>query len=176
MQRIPDNKGRLKIEHWAPQTRHGHLQLDYKNLLGSCLGGQGSPKHLQYCDTHKADQEITINPTDPNCESLVKFKRKSESEDLNFIRAAKHSLSGEITSDNPTIENELNKILNLNLQTLVEHRRAAFEVFMELFEKNHAGTWSRELIERVIKKWSSPLNKRYEEYCQIIVYYLRTKL
>ncbi|MCP4106886.1 MAG: TIGR02646 family protein [Desulfobacteraceae bacterium] len=188
MKRIPDKNGRFKIEHWKPQSPCPDLQLEYKNLLASCFGGEGGPKHMQHCDTHKADQKITINPTDPNCESLVKFERKkakdkktdnkSES-DPNYKRVAKciHSLSGEITSDNQTIKDDLNEILNLNLQTIVENRRYALDKFLELFVKKHpSGTWNRTLIERVIKKWSSPLNNRYEEYCQIVVYYLRTKL
>ncbi len=179
MQRIPDKDGRCKIEHWKPQgnPKFSNLQLTYTNLLASCLGGEGGPKHIQHCDTHKGDLEIAINPTDPRCESLIKFTRKSKSENQNFKRSAKYSLSGEITSDDPKIEKELNEILNLNLQTLVENRRVTFEVFMSFFKKNNnPGIWNRGIIEKEIEKWSSPSNKPYKPYCQIVVYYLRSKL
>jgi uncharacterized protein (TIGR02646 family) len=176
MQRIPDKKGRFKIEHWEPQSLCPERQLIYENLLASCLGGEGGPKHMQHCDTSKADRKITINPTDPRCESLITFTRKSKSENLDFKRAATYSLSGEITSDDPKIKKELNEILNLNLQTIVENRRAAFEVFMVFFRKNNPGTWNRQIIEKEIEKWSAPSNKPYKPYCQIVVYYLKTKL
>lgn len=68
MQRISDS--RMKIEHWKSQDDYPELQLDYNNLLGACQGGEGSPKHLQHCDTRKGNTEITINPLDTikNCE------------------------------------------------------------------------------------------------------------
>lgn len=41
MQRI--KIGKMKIEHWKPQSTIKSLQLDYKNLLGACLGGRRAP-------------------------------------------------------------------------------------------------------------------------------------
>ena len=32
----------MKIEHWQSQGHYPDKQLDYKNLLGACLGGQGA--------------------------------------------------------------------------------------------------------------------------------------
>ncbi len=93
MQRI--KKDKMKIEHWKPQTGYPDLQLNYKNLLGACLGNEGKPKHLQHCDTKKGDELITINPTRHNCEILVKFSK-----------------SGEIYSDDDNINKDLNETLN----------------------------------------------------------------
>ena len=39
-------------------------QLNYLNLLGACLGGNGQPPHLQHCDTRKGGSDIQWNPAD----------------------------------------------------------------------------------------------------------------
>jgi uncharacterized protein (TIGR02646 family) len=49
----------MKIEHWQPQTKYISRQLDYKNLLGACMGNQGARPQNQHCDTRKGDSEIT---------------------------------------------------------------------------------------------------------------------
>ena len=39
-------------------------QLNDRNLLGACLGGNGQPPHLQHCDTRKGGSDIQWNPAD----------------------------------------------------------------------------------------------------------------
>jgi uncharacterized protein (TIGR02646 family) len=51
LQRIRPTQDGMKIEHWHCQRHHGDEQLDYGNLLGACLGGQGQPPDRQHCDT-----------------------------------------------------------------------------------------------------------------------------
>lgn len=70
----PDAKA-MKIEHWAPQDRHPERQLDYGNLLGACMGNQGSPRSQQHCDTAKGNQELFVNPADPRhaCSALFSY-------------------------------------------------------------------------------------------------------
>lgn len=63
MQRIKPDERRMKIEHWAAQDTNPERQLDYRNLLGACLGGQGHPLAQQHCDTRKGSQALTIHPT-----------------------------------------------------------------------------------------------------------------
>jgi uncharacterized protein (TIGR02646 family) len=63
MQRIAFSE--MKVEHWSSQAEHKSQGLDYRNMLGACIGGQGYPQHLQHCDTQKKDSDISINPTDP---------------------------------------------------------------------------------------------------------------
>ena len=101
MQRI--KKETMKIEHWQPQSKYPEKQLDYQNLLAACQGNSGKPKQLQHCDTHKSEQEMTLNP-------------------LKLTESIKYSGNGRIYSDAPNIEQEINDILNLNTQTLVNNR------------------------------------------------------
>ena len=58
MGRIHNGPATMKIEHWQCQRRHSAEQLNYRNLLGACLGGDGQPRHLQHCDTSKGDHDL----------------------------------------------------------------------------------------------------------------------
>ena len=152
----------MKVEHWRPQSRYSELALDYKNLLGSCKGNEGQPKHIQHCDTHKGDTEITINPADPHkhCELVIKY-----------------SLNGRIYSDNPTINRELNEVLNLNFQTLRNHRKSVWEAAQKgLTIKYRGKTCTKADIEKEIKRWNTKFDGQYREYCQVAIYYLQKRL
>ncbi|MDJ0799763.1 MAG: TIGR02646 family protein [Calothrix sp. MO_167.B12] len=160
MQRISiDN---MKIEHWKPQTKYRELQLDYNNLLGACKGGEGSPPQFQYCDTKKGDKQITISPIDNhrNCEKLIKYRA-----------------DGKIYSDDETINNELNEVLNLNMQTLVNNRKEVwFSVIEQLNSKYPKKDW-KSAIKREIQKWSNQQGDgKYRPYCQIVIHHLNKKL
>jgi uncharacterized protein (TIGR02646 family) len=160
MQRIRDDK--MKIEHWRSQDEYPELQLNYNNLLGACEGNQGSPKHLQHCDTKKGNTEITINPIDnKNCEDLIKYHP-----------------SGEIYSDDETINNDLNKILNMNMQTLVKNRRVVLdEVIRLLMTERPKGDWTAAILNKKIQELSNKQkDEKYQPYCQIAIYYLKKKL
>lgn len=118
MQRI--KKDEMKIEHWRSQDEYPDLQLDYNNLLGACEGGQSFQKHLQHCDTKKGNTRLTINPLDnlKNCEDLIKYLS-----------------NGRIYSDDTTINNELNEVLSLNMQTLVNNRKVILDTLLEQLKK-----------------------------------------
>jgi uncharacterized protein (TIGR02646 family) len=161
MQRISIDK--IKIEHWKSQDDYEELQLDYNNLLGACQGGEGSPNHLQYCDTKKGNTEITINPVDNlrNCEDLIKYLG-----------------NGEISSDDVTINNDLNLVLNLNMQTLVNNRKEVLELVLKQLKSQHPkGDWTEAILNKKIQQWSDKQNDgKYKPYCQIVIYHLRKKL
>ena len=78
MQRIKLAKlGRLqntKIEHFACQSNNPDLELNYRNLLLSCNGGEGLPEQLQTCDTFKLEKILSFNPCDNlrNIEDFIK--------------------------------------------------------------------------------------------------------
>lgn len=80
----PAAKG-MKIEHWASQDRHPHRQLDYGNLLGACMGGEGSPRSQQHCDTAKGNEDLFINPADPRhrCSELFTYHSTGKIEAAN---------------------------------------------------------------------------------------------
>lgn len=161
MQRISSDK--MKIEHWQSQDIYPNLQLSYNNLLGACEGGEGLPDRLQHCDTKKGNIEISINPTDNriNCEDVIKYRG-----------------TGEIYSDDETINKELKDILNLNVQTLVNNRREVLELVLKELKSEYAkGDWTASILNKKIQEWSSrQKDGKYQPYCQIVIYHLKKKL
>ncbi len=164
MQRIEPNLEKIKIEHRKPQTKNQELQLEYQSLLGACMGNEGQPKHLQHCDTSKGDNEITINPTDniKNCEELIKYRK-----------------NGQIYSDDQTINNDLDKILNLNMQKLVNFRRAIREEVINKLTniKGKKSAWDNSKIQKMIEKYQSKdAEGKYKPYCQVVIYFLKKRI
>jgi uncharacterized protein (TIGR02646 family) len=153
----------MKIEHWQPQTKYSSRQLDYRNLLGACMGNQGARPQNQHCDTRKGDSEITINPIegDKYCENLIKYRP-----------------DGRIYSDDVSINHDLNETLNLNLGSLKKNRSdALFIVIRKLDEKFPNKTWAKITMQREIDKLNTKdENGFYDAYCQFIVSYLQSKL
>lgn len=159
MQRI--KPGAMHIEHWKPQSGFPNQQLNYKNLLAVCNGNVGQPKHLQHCDSRKGNTEITINPTERQCESLVKF-----------------STNGEVYSDDETVSRELTTALNLNHQTLVINRKNVLDfVIRKLKAENQDGTWSKAVLKKEIRKWENfGKDGKHEPFCRIVIFYIKKKL
>ena len=117
----------------------------------------------QHCDTHKGEEDIVISPVDEikNCERLVRYLT-----------------NGEVMSDDPLIHRDLDVTLNLNTAQLKGNRKRVVDVVVKyLSAKQKTGTWSPSLVERELARWKS-LNSdgKYEEYCQVAVYYLEKKL
>jgi uncharacterized protein (TIGR02646 family) len=153
----------MKIEHWKPQTKYTSLQLDYRNLLGACKGGEGSRLQKQHCDTRKGESEITVNPIegDKNCENLIRYRP-----------------DGEIYSTDESINLDLNKTLNLNLEFLKKNRKVALDVVLDQLRKKFPNTtWTANIRQKVINDLSDKdANGYYSEYCQIAIWYLKYKL
>jgi uncharacterized protein (TIGR02646 family) len=161
MSRIKSDE--MKIEHWQSQTKYSSRQLDYKNLLGACMGNQGARPQNQHCDTKKGDSEITINPIegDKNCENLIKYRP-----------------DGKIYSDDVSVNHDLNETLNLNLGFLKKNRKDALDVVVrKLDEKFSNKTWAKITVQKEIDKLNAKdENGFYDVYCQFIVSYLKSKL
>lgn len=153
----------MKIEHWACQHNHPDKQLEYQNLLAACDGGEGAAKHLQHCDTHKGDEDIKIRPADPNhnCE--------------NFIR---YQADGPIYSNDARINNDLDRVLNLNLQRMCHSRKAVLDGALESLRKRRPnGLWTTEFLSAEIGRWANRgAGGQFREYCQIVNYHLLRKL
>ncbi len=113
---IRPNRDAMKIEHWHSQAKHSEEQLDYSNLLAACMGNDGRRKADQYCDTCKADRDLSRNPANPlhAVESLTRFLG-----------------DGKIASTNPIFDAELNEVLNLNVAYLVNSRKGVLTAFQK---------------------------------------------
>jgi uncharacterized protein (TIGR02646 family) len=163
MGRIRNGHAMMKIEHWQCQHHHHTEQLNYRNLLGACMGGQGQPPNSQHCDTRKGNRDLLWNPADPahHIETRVSYR-----------------LDGHIQSDEPAFDLQLNNVLNLNIRYLKTNRKAVWVAITDWWtlEKTRLGgpvqraRFQRERDRRVAG------NGELEPFCQVTVWWLEQRL
>lgn len=150
---------KMKIEHFKPQN-NTNRDLDYTNLLGACKGNEGSPPHLQHCDTAKAKQEITISPLNEKLMEQIKFTSR-----------------GEVFVEENIYNDEMNKVLNLNVSFLRREREAILEAIKQKINKRFGkGRPSKNFIKEELKLWESKNDGRIAGFCQVAIYYLKKEL
>ncbi|KFB66767.1 retron system putative HNH endonuclease [Candidatus Accumulibacter vicinus] len=145
----------MKIEHWQCQADHPGRQLDYNNLLGACLGGQGRPEREQHCDTRKGNNDLCFSVCDPAhpIERHIRFLG-----------------DGKISADDADIDKAINAVLNLNLPRLVSNRKAVLAAFQQRLEDGRRVDPSREL-----PRWDGSEPGALPEFAQVVVYWLRKR-
>jgi uncharacterized protein (TIGR02646 family) len=158
MQRIQPNSDKMKIEHWQCQDLYPERQLDYKNLLGACKGGEGKKKDNQHCDTKKGNLALTFNPAEPSHDVEDKIRFLGD---------------GIITSNDFQFDREINQVLNLNRGTLVRNRKAMLEALQQGFMRTNP---SNTELQKELGKWNGDKGGDLDPYCQVVVYYLRKKI
>ena len=137
MGRIRPSASDMKIEHWRCQARYPDKQLNYSNLLGTCLGGEGQPPHSQHCDTRKGDDDLRWNPADS----------------AHVIEARlQYDPDGTIRSNDPIFDTQLNRTLNLNLPFLRNNRKNVLDSLLHWWSGRPKPV-SRGQIERRRKKY-----------------------
>ena len=160
MQRLVAKPDAMKVEHWQSQKHFPERQLDYANLLGACMGGDGQPPKLQHCDTRKGDQALSMNPA--NVEHDVE-------------RILHYDKDGTIRSTDPIFDQEINQILNLNIPRLKNNRKAILQRL--IIEGPKHRNWNNNWLEKKLSEWNGEAdNDELKEYCQVVVYWLRKRL
>jgi uncharacterized protein (TIGR02646 family) len=156
----------MKVAHWDPQSGEmGQTRtLDWDNLLGACVGGDGGPRAEQHCDTAQGDTPITVHPADrrQRCERLVRYLR-----------------DGTVASDDPKIREDIDQTLRLNYGPLKKARQRVLDALFTHLEREggKAEYWSRALLERELAEWRSrDGERRLPEFCQVAIYVLAKKL
>jgi uncharacterized protein (TIGR02646 family) len=169
MQRISEdrdeelNKYKTEIEHYKSQDEFPELALDYKNMLAVCNGNQGNPEHLLHCDKSKDTEKnkkhlpLSVNPL---------F--------LHSIEKIKYQKDGEIYSDDETINQDLNKLLNLNQQTLKQNRKNVIDAVYEELERRHVKNtpWKISIVQKLRDEWDAEVDGTYKPFCQAAIYHL----
>jgi uncharacterized protein (TIGR02646 family) len=121
-----------KIEHFRSQENNPQLQLEYRNLFIAC-NGIGNSKNFT-CDTNKANLDInSFNLLISNITSKIKYTK-----------------NGLIFSDDQSIKNEIESILNLNDENLRKSRASVY-LGIEQIKKRCAlkGNYSNSLDKRI---------------------------
>ncbi len=161
MGRIPPERNKMKIEHWRCVAKHPGDQLDYKNLLGSCRGGEGSGRELQHCDTRKADRDLRWNPADPDhrVESRIEY-----------------GVDGAIRSTDGDFDRQLNEDLNLNIRFIKNGRKGVLESIGGWWQSLGGvdRTVSRRRLERRILELTEA--SRMDPYDPVAIWWLKKRL
>ena len=163
MGRIRPARESMKIEHWQCQAYHRGEQLNYRNLLGACLGGQGQPGNKQHCDTRKGDKALMWNPADPahQIESRVRYEP-----------------DGSIHGNGATFDDQLNDVLNLNLPQFKEGRRGLLDAVLEWWRLERARLRGPVPRDRLIRQRDRYVhgNGRLVPCCQVVVWWLDQRI
>ncbi len=162
MGRIHAEFDAMKVEHWHCQDHYPGEQLDYANLLGACLGGQGQPPTLQHCDTKKANLSLKWNPSDSihHIETRIRYDP-----------------DGTVTSDDPEFDAQLNKVLNLNLPFFKQNRKMVLDSVLEWWKMEKAKQQDRIPKTRVETKQKQFKEKiPLDPFSQVAVWWLQQKL
>src|ERR1043166_1167240 len=138
-------------------------QLDYSNMLGACLGGEGQPQEEQHCDTRKGKKDLKFNPADPThkIEERVYFE-----------------IDGCIGSTDVEFNLQLNDVLGLNVKALKNRRKAIVDGLAtwlrEYRARNHRGPDAATLQRMRAKRL--PAGGQLEPFVNVAVWWLDQRL
>jgi uncharacterized protein (TIGR02646 family) len=156
-------RGKMKIAHLTPQSKADTRTMDWKNVAGACMGGDGARNAVKHCDTAQGNTPIKVNPVDreQNCEKLIHYLP-----------------DGHIRSDDPDIDRDLHKTLNLNHFALKVYRKGILDALMTRLKNLHGrGYWQEHELQKELEAWRKRgKNGMLKEYCQVGIYWLEKKL
>lgn len=170
MRRIPVKKGYPKatIEHLNPQNAITEEEkLNYRNMIAVCPGNRSAADNNdKSCDAfrgslHVSEQRLTVNPLNAVTLKAIKYKG-----------------NGIIYSDDPIINADLDKKLNLNCKamSLPECRASALKALQEHVMKDHPGrSASNEYFRRLLEKYTRE-NSNKTPYVGILIKWLESKI
>lgn len=163
MGRIRPERASMKIEHWKCQEDYSCKELEYRNLLGACLGGNGQSAEKQHCDTKKGKSDLTFNPANP---------------DHHIETRIRYEPDGSIHSDDTDFDGEINDVLNLNLPLLKNNRKRVFDEVLKWWRREKARRRNRIPSDRLIQERDKHIGGDGEltPYCQVAVWLLEQKL
>ena len=156
MSQITANGQTMRIEHWKSQTGFPAQQLVYANLLGACKGGEGGSVNQFHCDKLKGDQTSMWNPATPahSIEGRIRYQN-----------------NGEIRSDDPQFNGELDTVLGLNITILKNSRKGALEAVLKWWQIKKP---NRTQLKAKIEKYDNGVGG-LEAFSPVAVWYLKRK-
>lgn len=84
---------------------------------------------------------------------------------------------GRVDSHSVAVRRDLDEVLNLNVRSLRENRKAVVKGMKDALQRKHPDGWSPAVIERELRRWREPDDGgKYREYCQVVVFWLEKRL
>jgi uncharacterized protein (TIGR02646 family) len=150
---------KMKTEHFTPQNDKIENDLNYRNLLGCCLGGQNM-KGECYCDSKKGETPLLYvqNPSIlSNRDRTIRYKVSVKSEEVLIL------------SSDTNKDNELNKVLNLNHQYLQSRR---FQIWKNEIHRQLGEKWTVVRAEQIRQAYFDTPNGQHKEFKDFVLWYL----
>lgn len=155
-----------RIEHLKPQSlsiSQGKPEetLNYSNMILCCDGDINKSNTLKsfHCDRKKQETPIHFTPFEQHVIDTISYS----------------SNTGEIKSTDSMINDDINKVLNLNLGRLKENRLAVLRgVTVMLGTKKD---WKKSEIQYLLKNYTNKdVNGKKKPYCGIVIWFLSSRL
>ena len=132
-------------------------------MLGVCPGGAGKPYKDQTCDKHRGNIPLTVDPLKQNTISKIAYKS-----------------DGEIYSNDPAIQRDLDITLNLNSPEsyLKTNRQAALRTMKKYFQQKYG---AKEVPLAKLQRYKQDIlkgskNGQREPYAGILIAYIDRKI
>ncbi len=170
--RIEVNRCSSNIEHLKPQGRFPAVQLDYNNLLASCLGGyRNTPS--EHCNGRKGNwyNPTMVSPLQTDCATYFVFTRDGQilpADDPNKRHAAEETIAH----------------LNLNHERLIRRREEVLDGTFAKFSENYDELvgevgdedFTEEQLQAIAEKCAQfDQDGRLEPFCTAILDLIRQK-
>lgn len=157
----------MKIAHRVPIQVDPTQALSWRNLLGSCDGGQRSRGRYRTCDAAQGAQALSIDPT-TSMVARLQYVREEDPENGRSLRGLR------ITSQDPALKHDVRKTLSLNEGDLPELREKAWDAFVESYRRAHPrGPFGKAAYRTYLPKWLSQHGVDYPEMLGVIEYKIR---
>ena len=149
------NPETTRIDHIQSQANHDELRLNYSNMVICCPGYLNEDEH---CDKLKGKSEITFSPFNEQTQTSITYRSKD----------------GQIISNIPNWDSEINKILNLNNKYLKINRLSTLDGARHILERKN---WTKASLKKELERWSTfDEEGKLRPYCGIVIWYLEKKL
>lgn len=151
----------MKIAHRTPIDVDPAQALSWRNLLGSCDGGQRSGWRTKSCDAAQGSTALTVDPTVETSCARLRYERRGTRQGL-FI-----------TSHDPELRADVERTLGLNSGDLPELREQAWKAFCYLQHKDAPTQYGRAARAAFFRTWMRQPRARLPEMLGVIEALLR---
>ncbi|XXX81379.1 hypothetical protein WMF30_21710 [Sorangium sp. So ce134] len=151
----------MKIAHRTPIDVDPAQALSWRNLLGSCDGGQRSGWRTRSCDAAQGSTALAVDPAVHASCIQLRYERRDAREGL-FI-----------TSDHPGLKTDVEQTLGLNSGDLPVLREQAWKAFCALQQKHAPKQYGRPARAAFFPTWIKQQGARLPEMLGVIEERLR---
>lgn len=156
------------IEHIEPQsvtrnTPNWKKEIEYSNFLAVCSGNEGHGQKSLCCDKARGNRELFLSPLDPDCNHLIEYSSSGT------IKAAA-TIPDEDRRNK--IDDELNKVLNLNVgKDLKAKRKNVLDGMIASLQKERRDQ-NIDICRQKLDELESTRNPK-PEYVGILIFWLK---